>query len=167
MRLSLLFLISMFLFSLASADVGPSPASPDIDVQLQINGIDYSGINQVTYHCEGSNDTDIGAVDQRLVNISCNSQGECKNSNWFYKLNPCYYSSGFFSYEFDNGIMQTQMMDFTKAGKYDVFIEVDSGYSVLAYKPPGISDDLDGFCAIGFIFPVLVIAALHGIRNDQ
>ena len=167
MRLSVFIIFSMFLFSFASADVGPSPASAEINVQLQINGISYGGISQITYHCGGSNDTSMGAVDQKQINLSCNSAGVCTNSNWFYKLNPCFYSSGFFSYEHENKTMQTEMMNFTKPGTYDGFIEVDSGNSAMSYKQPGISDDLDGFCLVGFVFPALVVAALYGIRNDQ
>ena len=155
----------LMLASVVHADVGPSPASPEINIQLQVNGIGYDGIDWITYHCEGSNDTGMGAVDQKLVNITCVS-GVCKNTNWFYKLNPCFYSSGFFSYGLDNKTIQTEMMDFTKPGKYDGFIEIESGDSAMTYKQPGVSDDLDGFCLVGFVFPVLVVVAL-GMRHDQ
>jgi hypothetical protein len=77
---------------LAFADIGPGPETPEITVTFTKDGDVYTGPLSVMWRCNEpaiGNDTESGAVGQRIVHLSC-QMGVCTNENWFYKFNPCF-----------------------------------------------------------------------------
>ncbi len=159
-------LVALFLPALASvafADVAPAPDHPDIYVYLDKGGIPYGAISSITYHCEGSNSTDTGSVSQKLINLTCIS-GVCNNDLWFYKFNPCYLSSGFFSYDYNGVRKETRMLDLNGTGTYTINVEVETGSTQVHYNnpPPGPPEPNPFYgCLPFFLLPLLLAAAVR------
>jgi len=87
-----IFLIALLLaIPLASADVGPGPAVPSIEVNFEKDSQPYTGPLTVIYVCNEplADPTDSGPMGQREVTLAC-QMGSCTNENWCYKLSPCF-----------------------------------------------------------------------------
>lgn len=131
-----LFILMILAFSLF-ADAGPSPAKPDITVTF-IKGEDTFGVDasdtNLTFVCQEPNGQD-SPVDKHEVAFECATN--CKNTQWFYKLNPCYYpKAGYFRYIKQDGTqMQTQELSFNESRTYDVKIAIDSGAVKVESQP--------------------------------
>lgn len=149
MRSMLIFLISLSLFSFVWADIGPSPTSPSITVFL--NGSSASQIKEIVYNCNVSKrDSSTNIMDIRTVKFNC-TNNVCQNTNWFYKLNPCFSSAGFFSYNINGKTMKTKQMNFSSGKRYDIYLNTDSGKTHI--QRPGTSSTL---CMIVFVIPILL-----------
>jgi len=126
MRMIIFVVAFLFVVSLASADVGPGPTAPEITVVLQGDVNDIHNITHITYHCEGTNSTGSGAVEPSVRDFTCKNI-TCTTSGWYYKFNPCFYSSGYFSYELDGVERQSTWLNFTEGRQYSVVINTDTG----------------------------------------
>jgi hypothetical protein len=130
MRTAAIFLLALLLFSLAAADAGPSPPSPDVSVSMQkSDGSPDPAVTVITYHCMGSNSTDNGAVTQRLADLPC-AGGKCRNNGaWFYKFNPSYnFPEGYFSYALNGNAVKTDYFSNTPgASGYSFVVDSESG----------------------------------------
>ncbi len=153
MRQACFLLVCILFVSLAFADVGPPPSHATVLVYMQKNGAPYTSMDSITYHCDGSNSTDNGSVTQKLINLSCTA-GVCDNSNWFYKFNPCYLSSGFFSYEYEGRMMETGTVDLTDTGTHSITVDVETGNMQDQHNPPGPG------CLPAFLLPVLAFSVI-------
>lgn len=164
MRAIIVFFGVLLLLPLVNADVGPGPDAPEITIRFEKTNATYFGIQSLVYHC---NETDTGRaspVDTRKINMTC-KEGVCTNDLWFYKLNPCFYSSGYFSYAYKGKTMKTEWMNFTDSRAFDYTIDVGSGEITSSIAIP--KEMYDICCAPSFILPVFLgLAFLMGGRND-
>ena len=148
MRLILTIFIVLALISIASADIGPSPDAPDITIRFEEGNSTYFAITDLAYHCSVESTNRTSPVDDREINMSCVA-GLCKNDNWFYKLNPCYYSSGYFSYLYNGKTINTEVENFSDSRTYDYTVDVASGKYTSKVALPGEAYDV--CCAPSFI----------------
>jgi hypothetical protein len=154
MRVLVLILASLFLFSASSADIGPSPEAPKITIRFEEQGATYFDITNLTYHCSEAETGRSSPVDDREINMSCIA-GLCKNDMWFYKLNPCFHSSGHFSYEYNGLRIMTEVEDFSDKRTYDYTVDVESGQFTSKYAFP---EEPFGTCG-----PTFMLAGMLGI----
>jgi len=162
MRMIIFVVAFLFVVSLASADVGPGPEKPDIIIRLTKNDSLYGGISSITYHCNGSLSPATGAVEMGTINLSC-TNGICKNDNWYYKFNPCFYSSGYFSYEYDGKAYQTEWLNLSDSRKYDYKVDVETGAFTSQIAVPKWVYDICFGSAL--ILPLAVLGAFATGRN--
>jgi hypothetical protein len=79
----------------AFADIGPSPANPDITVTFTKGGEVFTAPLSVVWRCNEplyGDDNENSSMGQRNVALAC-QMGVCTNENWYYKLNPCFDAS--------------------------------------------------------------------------
>jgi len=153
-----LFCILCLTIPLAFADVGPAPPAPQVTVYIVQNGQPETSVTSITYNCLGAETQKTGAVEPTPMTLDC-SNGTCTNSNWYYKLNPCYYFPwGHFSYEFNGKTIKTENMSFDEMYKfYTIVIDAPSGdiRSRLGSNAP-----LPSSCSLpSFILPALLLVA--------
>ena len=156
MRMIIFVVVLLFVVSLASADVGPGPTAPEITVVLQGDVNDIHNITHITYHCEGTNSTGSGAVEPSVRDFACN-ESRCTASGWYYKFNPCFYSSGYFSYDIGGVEKQSSWLNFTEGRQYFVVLNTTTGQAGVA--PSGCLGTV-------LIFSILGIACFFARRNS-
>jgi hypothetical protein len=145
----------IFLISFTYADVGPGPTKPDITIWMQENGSTHTEIDQITYHCNGTDNRGTGAVEISAIDFTC-VKGACKNNNWYYKFNPCFYSSGYIGYTVNGESKKSEWIDFSEAKQYTYNLDVVTG-KFMAIEP-------EPACLGGFILPGLLVGAVCAFR---
>jgi len=145
-----LLLVLPFVF----ADIGPAPPAPNVVVRIVDNGAPASEVSQITYHCMGSNDTNVsGPVEPAPIGLPC-IDGVCRNDGgWYYKFNPCYdFPGGYFSYEFEGKTIKTENFEFAeKYSDYEMTIEAENGSII---KKTGSS--LPSGCLPALLMPAIL-----------
>jgi hypothetical protein len=163
MKFASVLLIGLFLISVASADIGPSPDAPDITIRFELDNAKYFRINKVIYHCQGTTNESSNPVETGTIELSCVDE-VCINNNWYYKLNPCFYSSGYLSYEYEGKTMQTGWLNFTDSRTYDYGVDVETGEFTSQVAVP--KEMYDFCCAPSFILPLFLgLVFFMGRRN--
>ncbi|MDD5171564.1 MAG: hypothetical protein PHF60_00850 [Candidatus ainarchaeum sp.] len=151
-----IMILVLLVLPLCYADVGPSPAPPNVAVHLIWNGAPASTVDEITYHCMGSDVSEpTSAVEPHTITLSC-SGGTCTNSDgWYYKFNPCFdFPRGYFSYTLDGNIVRTEEVKFTDTfTSYDITIDAESGQ---------VSSKLGSNMPTGCL-PALLLPALLGV----
>lgn len=141
------FVFVLLLASPLFADIGPAPQKPEIVISLVRNSQPYKGAVKVTYLCsEQEGRGSHSPVAPYDLELSC-IEGRCTNENWYYKLNPCYYSKGSFLVETPDGLLTTKEMDFSAGKRYSLTIDVENN---AVWESPGL-------CA-GFAVLALLVA---------
>jgi len=130
MRNTLVMLALCAIFAATFADIGPGPEKPAISVYLKQNNTPYAGLSSITFVCTEpivGNNTEL-PIGDRTRDLAC-SGGTCTNEAWFYKFNPCFYGTGYFTFKSPKTgqDVKTEDMNFSKAGDYTVEVDVDTG----------------------------------------
>ena len=141
----------LFLFTLAHADIGPGPSKPEITIWMQEDGATHTEIDQITYHCNGTDNRGTGSVEISAIDLAC-VKGACRNDNWYYKFNPCFYSSGYFSYNVSGEEKKSEWIGFPDAKKYEFALDVVTGKFKAIEPEPA--------CLGGFILPGLLVGMI-------
>ena len=153
-KIFLLLLLVGFLF----ADIGPSPSTPSIIVNITENGEPYLETFALTYVCaippDGGESSTMG---EREVIFLC-EEGACSNNgDWFYKLNPCFSDAeGYFKYEFKGKDYETAKFSI---GSKTTWFELELTTGKL--KGTGIGGNENGSCLSLFIFIGTALFALR------
>jgi hypothetical protein len=151
MRYMLFAVVALVLASFLFADVGPAPPKPNIEVGFVKDGSPYSGPVTLIYHCNEADESS-SPVGQREVTFSCN-KGTCRNDEWFYKFNPCYYpKDGYFKYKIGEGeFKQSANKNFNESGTYSTTIDADKGDFTISSKSS---------CNTGLVLALVAAGAL-------
>jgi len=150
LKFIILAMALLIVFSFAHADIGPGPSKPDITIWMQEDGATHTEIDQITYHCNGTDNRGTGSVEISAIDLSC-VKGACRNDNWYYKFNPCFYSSGYIGYLVNGESKKSEWVDFSQAKKYDLVLDVNTGKFKEIEPEPA--------CLGGFILPMFFIGA--------
>ncbi|MFH1221724.1 MAG: hypothetical protein V1492_01430 [Candidatus Micrarchaeota archaeon] len=125
MKITILVLL-ILVASVAFADVGPAPEKPEITVTFLKGEKSYISEISLVYHCLAPNEA-ASPVGDRNATFSC-SKGVCKNSQWYYKFNPCFYpEDGYFIYTV--GGVENRVNGsgrFNATGEYNVIVNMDN-----------------------------------------
>jgi hypothetical protein len=151
MRIIIFAVALLFAVSLAFADIGPGPSKPGITIWMQENGATHTEIDEITYHCNGTDNQGNGSVEISTLNIPC-VKGACRNSDWYYKFNPCFYSSGYFSYNLSGQEKKSEWIDFLDSKKYEYSLDMSTGKFKEIEQEPA--------CLGGFILPGLLVGTI-------
>lgn len=151
-RVVLLLMVFGFLF----ADIGPAPEMPHITVNLMADGQPYSGYFELSYFCtestveaEGSN-----AFDERYIDFAC-TEGTCVNTEWYYKLNPCFSgANGHFIYEYLGEGMNSDPVSFEQEKTYELYLDLPTG--AVTEADDGNGDHENGALCSAFILFLLL-----------
>lgn len=193
MRLFVVLLIGMVLFSFVWANPIPLPEKPQIFVQFKKVNKSYTGITDLMYHCvKDKYGTDVSTKYKITYLFDCR-YGVCNNKKWFVEGARCFYSSGYFTYEYKNAKKKTGVVDFNKEKKYIVTVDVKTGnvLNVEAKNLPGFGSTTNNtvanttvqnnlsnmtnktgktggrvtICAIVFVLPLLLLGMFAGCRK--
>ncbi len=149
---ALVMLALCAVFAATFADIGPGPEKPAISVYLKQNSTPYTGISSITFVCAEpivGNDTE-SPVGDRTAELAC-SGGTCTNNAWFYKFNPCFYGTGYFSYSLDGKELKTESFSFSKPGSYSIEIDVDKGTTTQSGSTTCSTSALIMLALLGFV----------------
>jgi hypothetical protein len=163
-RLPVVAILSLLIMALAFADA-PPPMQPSVHISLANNGQPYAGEAKLTYLCSlAGNHTITNLSDTKPGNIAINcSNGICAASEWFewYSYsNPCFYSTGMFMVQAENGTLTSQEISLEKGGYYKFTLDIATGALNASEENPHPSPPPSPLCPSLAILGFVAIVAL-------
>jgi len=152
------FLAFLMLVAPIFADIGPGPAAPSLKVRLVRNGAPYTGDANVTFLCSLATERGPppGAVEPGDFQLEC-SAGNCTNSGWYYKFNPCFASKGRLEAVADGKSAVSGEFSLASGGSYDFKLDLDTG--ALTNSSGGPVGPSPGQCLPAAVLGVVLAAA--------
>lgn len=117
----IMILVSM-LYAVQALNPLPPP-EPKITIYLKKSGVNYTGIDKLTYHCVKDH---YSGTANKTIDISCNN-GVCTNSNWFAMGATCSSSDGYFTYKLSGVEKKTKTKEFLEGVHHQLDLNVDTG----------------------------------------
>ena len=127
MKIFIVLLVGVLLSSFVWANPLPLPEKPQIFVQFKIGNSSYTGISDLMYHCvKDRYGQNVSTQYKVTYSLDC-GYGVCNNKKWFSESAACFYSSGYFTYEYIGNKKTSGVVDFTDEKKYIVTLDVKAG----------------------------------------